>query len=403
MEALPPAEQFSGNGSGCHDDIDMSELGKRILFTVVTAPISAVIGFFVQKTLSSSGILDQFAEDFGRWLKMNFSTSIDTDVVLWGVSSVLSLSLYGICLFFIWKNLRTYHVPSHSVRPAAVVTTTTSLEPQPDMTVKEAAEHVAQSSSDVGGAASHEVWRELRQAARYGRMAVWGRPESAHLERPFKPMERIDPDHWRHYDFAFLRCMHSEDEARCRSEPDDPKRYPLNKGYADLRVNATQVRTSWIAKISSDALTIEIGDGAPFNTYVERLHTKTHLIRIGVVNGIQDKAVTNCQLRLEHITGPSSDRCPVIIKQNFTINGGATEYIPLVEFVERIDKATPAPSRLGRIRLHFPLTRPLSNGISYLDAGSYELTLMATSAETPPARQKCRLMLADGFLNLQRL
>jgi hypothetical protein len=153
-------------------------------------------------------------------------------------------------------------------------------------------------------------------------------------------------------------------------------------------------------------LRIEIGDGAPFNTYVERLHTKTHLVRIAVVNGIQGKAVTNCQLRLEQITGPSSDRCPVAIKQNFIINGGATEYIPLAEFDERIDKSRPAPSKPGLIRLYFPLTRPLSKGISYLDAGSagsYELTLLATSAETPPARQRCRLVLGDGFLSLQRL
>jgi hypothetical protein len=274
-------------------------------------------------------------------------------------------------------------------------------KPIPDMLLKEAAEHLSATKSwDV---TSNEVWAELRQAARDGRITVWGRPESAHLERPHKPMEEIPPDHWRHYAFDFLRCMHSEDEVRCRSEPDDPKRRPLNKGYADLRLNATQVRTSWPAKMPSDALRIEIGDGALFNTYVERLHTKTHLIRIGVVNGIQGKAVTNCQLRLEQITGSSSERCPITIKQNFIINGGVTEYIPLAEFDERINKSRPAPSKPGLIRLHFPLTRPLSNGISYLNAGSYELTLLATSAETPPASQKCRLVLEDGFLSLQRL
>jgi hypothetical protein len=271
-------------------------------------------------------------------------------------------------------------------------------KPIPDMLVKEAAQHLAATK-----ASWDEVWAELRQAARDGRITVWGRPESAHLERPYKPMEEIPSDHWRHYAFDFFRCMHSEDAARCRSEPDDPKRYPLNKGYADLRVNTTQVRTSWIAKIPSNALTIEISDGAPFNTYTKELYTKTHLIRIGIVNGIYDRAVTNCQLRLEQITGPFSDQCPVTIKQNFTINGGAREYIPFVEFDERIDKDRPAPSKPGLIRLYFPLTRPLSNRISYLDAGSYELTLLATSAETPPARQKCRLVLEDGLLSLQRL
>jgi hypothetical protein len=284
----------------------------------------------------------------------------------------------------------------------SIDTDTVNAKLTPDMLVKEAAQHLAATSSSWD-AASNGVWTELREAARAGRITVWGRPDSAHLERPYKPRDEIPPDHWRHYDFDFLRCMHSEDEARCRSVPDDPKRYPVNKGYLDLRVNRKQVQTSWPAKILSDALRIEIGDGAPFNTYVNRLYTKTHLIRIGVVNGIQGKAVANCQLHLEQITGPSSDRCPVTIKQNFTINGGASEYIPFVEFDEPINKAAPAPSKPGLIGLHFPLTRPLSNGISYLDAGYYELTLLATSAETPPARQRCRLVLEDGFLSLQRL
>jgi hypothetical protein len=199
------------------------------------------------------------------------------------------------------------------------------------MTISEAAIYVA-ASNPSWDAASDEVWAELRLAARDSRITVWGRPESAHPERPYKPMEEIPSDHWRHYAFDFLRCMHSEDTARCRSEPDDPNRYPLDKGYADLRVNTMQVRTSWIAKLPSNTLTIEIRDGAPLNTYKQRLHIKTHLIRIAVVNGIYDHAVTNCQLHLEHISGPWSDRCPVTIKQNFTINGDAREYIPLVEF-----------------------------------------------------------------------
>jgi hypothetical protein len=30
-------------------------------------------------------------------------------------------------------------------------------------------------------------------------MQVWGRPESAALERPYKPSEAITPEHWRDY------------------------------------------------------------------------------------------------------------------------------------------------------------------------------------------------------------
>jgi hypothetical protein len=224
----------------------MSELSKRVLFTVIMAPVSATIGFFVQKTLSSWGVLDPLAKAFGQWLKMNFATQIDTAAVLWGISAALSLTLYGMCLIFIWKILRIS--PDHhlSIHPTAAIPST-SLTPQPNMTIKEAAEWVAESSGGIWNPASDQVWSELRQAARDGRITVWGRPESAHLERPYKPREEISPDHWRHYAFDFLRCMHSEDKATCRSEPDDPRRYPLSKGYADLRVNTAQIKTLWTA------------------------------------------------------------------------------------------------------------------------------------------------------------
>jgi hypothetical protein len=61
-------------------------------------------------------------------------------------------------------------------------------KPIPDMLVKEAAQHLAATKANWD-AASDEVWAELRQAARDGRITVWGRPASAHLERPYKPME----------------------------------------------------------------------------------------------------------------------------------------------------------------------------------------------------------------------
>jgi hypothetical protein len=97
-------------------------------------------------------------------------------------------------------NVGPWPTPTNSVASDA--------KPIPDMLVKEAAEHLAatKASWDV---ASDEVWAELRQAARDGRITVWGRPESAHLERPYKPMEEIPPDHWRHYAFRFF-AVHAQ-------------------------------------------------------------------------------------------------------------------------------------------------------------------------------------------------
>jgi hypothetical protein len=283
------------------------------------------VGVFIFSTVLGRGTL-LFLGRIGihpeEWVATMLGAAYaDPEAIVWmlaGISGLIGLA--------IWEIVQRRPTPTNGTPypprfPTPIASGASDAKPIPDMLVKEAAEHLAATKASWD-ATSDEVWAELRQAARDGRITVWGRPESAHLEQPYKPMEEIPSDHWRHYAFDFLRCMHSEDEVRCRSEPDDPKRYPLNKGYADLRVNTTQVQTSWTAKLPSNALTIEISDGAPFNTYTKRLHTKTHLIRICVVNGVYDHAVTNCQLRLEQITGPFSDRCPVKIKRNFTINGG---------------------------------------------------------------------------------
>jgi hypothetical protein len=165
-------------------------------------------------------------------------------------------------------------------------------------------------------------------------------------------------------------------------------------------VNREQVTRLWTGGIPSDALAIGIGDGPPFDSYKDRIHLRNHLVSVGITNRMVRQPATNCELILERITGPLSACCPVKIKTNFVLNAGATEYIPLAEFDERIDRTRPAPSKPGLIMVHFPINQ-LSDRRSYLDAGSYELTLLATSADTPATRVTCRLILEDGFLSLQ--
>jgi hypothetical protein len=98
-----------------------------------------------------------------------------------------------------------------------------------------------------------------------------------------------------------------------------------------------------------EAIKIGVGEGAPRDTFTESLHTRNHLIKIAVTTR---KTATSCRVILEHITGPVSSRCPVIIRANFTINAGDTEYLPIAEFVERLDTSHPPPSKPGLIQVH---------------------------------------------------
>jgi len=299
----------------------------------------------------------------------------------------ISATMFAVCLGIVgyWREKEFTSAPIRRSPPARAP----QAQSQPDMRIREAFDHLAAGGrwADI---ISAPIWTEIRQAARDGRLLVWGRPESAHLNRPYKPVELIPPEHWRDYGFDHLRCYMGEEDYPARTEPDDDRQHPLNKGYADLWVNRTQVADLW-PKPQAEGLRIEIGNGPPFDFYTSRLHTQTHLIRVGITNGITDRAVTNCEFILEEINDPSIRHCPALIKQNFIINGGATDYIPIADFDERIDTTRPAPNKPGQIRLHFPFIRKLSDGYSYLPAGSYKLTLKATSAETAPAIVKCCL------------
>lgn len=119
-------------------------------------------------------------------------------------------------------------------------------------------------------------------------------------------------------------------------------------------------------------LSLEIGESPKLDEYRNRAHLRTHIIRIGVTNMITWKEATNCEFILEHISGWLGAKCPVVIRDKFSLNPRRTEYIPIVQFEERINPAQPAPTKPGPIRVLFPLN-PNSEGNSYLEAGSYEI------------------------------
>jgi hypothetical protein len=106
-----------------------------------------------------------------------------------------------------------------------------------------------------------------------------------------------------------------------------------------------------------EAIRLIVGEGAPFDKFTESLYTRNHLIQIAVT---ARRTATNCRVILEHITGPLSSRCPIIIRANFTINAGDTEYVSIAEFAERLNTFRPAPSEPGLIQVHFPIN-PLSD------------------------------------------
>jgi len=80
------------------------------------------------------------------------------------------------------------------------------------------------------------------------------------------------------------------------------------------------------------------------------------------------------------------------------LNPGAKEF---VDFVDAEEATTGlSSSKPATIRAHFPIN-PLSSGESYLDDQPYDISLIATAAESSPFRVACRLWFEGGVLKLE--
>ena len=81
------------------------------------------------------------------------------------------------------------------------------------------------------------------------------------------------------------------------------------------------------------------------------------------------------------MTGRLSGRCPIKIKEGFSVNPGATEYVELC-WMDESKNGIPL-SEPYSIETMIPLNR-LSGGTSMLDDQPYELVIASYAAESPP-------------------
>jgi len=151
----------------------------------------------------------------------------------------------------------------------------------------------------------------------------------------------------------------------------------------------------------SEGIEIILGSGPPFDHYRSHRHFRTHLIRVGVVS---KRRLTNCELRVEKISGRLSQRCPVRVGAVFDLNPGTPNYIEFAAYDEAM-KGPPireSGSKRHTIEAKFPINQ-LSNSVSYLDDDDpYTLTLLASGAESAPCVIECRLWIDGDALKLER-
>jgi hypothetical protein len=75
-----------------------AEVRGRLFLTIVFAPVSAIISYFINRTLASWGILDTYAGRAGAWLLLH----IPPELALNLITILIGITLYGTALGVIW-------------------------------------------------------------------------------------------------------------------------------------------------------------------------------------------------------------------------------------------------------------------------------------------------------------
>jgi hypothetical protein len=144
------------------------------------------------------------------------------------------------------------------------------------------------------------------------------------------------------------------------------------------------------------------GAGAPFEEHKRGMFKISHIIRVGIENSSRTVRLTHCELTVESISGSLSRKCPVKVKEGISLNPRAKEYIDFVCFGEAIPGSPPDDPPM--IRAYFPINpQPILENRSYLDDQPYDLTLVATAAQSAPHTERCRLWVDKDKLRLERV
>lgn len=227
----------------------MTELKRRVLFTVLMAPITALISLVVQKTLSAWGIFDPLTQEMGSWLKTHAAIRLDSEAILWGITLAFSLALYGIALYFIWRTNRPL-IPILAASPAIPqiqepAEPQTDTKPGHDVWLQDAACYALHgrwlADDEQGFEAEHlsladKIAQQMRELAGRSKYTIWGKTEPTALHVP------IPPDFWVDNQIDNLRLLGDTAENVRTERATHGHTFPH---YHALRVNRAETEKIW--------------------------------------------------------------------------------------------------------------------------------------------------------------
>jgi hypothetical protein len=122
----------------------MPEVARKIVWSILGAIISAIVGLIAREVLQAWGVLDPFSEWLGGWLKMHVSPP----QAGWTVAGIVTLAAYAALLWLVWKRHRIPQTANVALVGALKSSATNQRDAGPDryMTAYEVIHYIADDS-----------------------------------------------------------------------------------------------------------------------------------------------------------------------------------------------------------------------------------------------------------------
>jgi hypothetical protein len=204
-----------------------------------------IIGYLTPRILVGAGVpLDEWGISFGEWLGASKPW-----IEEWG------LTLIGALLTIILTGFEAWWQPVKRGWESLFGNVVNPTAPPliRDWNMQQAMHWWNEHIGEAAGKDPVVFFSELRQFARDGTIKIWGRPECVGLtlsDYPDRPYEMIPPEHWRDYDFDWMRYIFGDTEELIR-EAMTPESDVIAERYADLCVTSTEVKALWPAASTS--------------------------------------------------------------------------------------------------------------------------------------------------------
>jgi hypothetical protein len=282
--------------------------------------------------------------------------------------------------------------------------------PQPNMSLREAVEHVVGTAKWLGSGEGivtkmADFIESLPQHAVLERIQSWGRKNG--IGKVQSPLVPIEPLYWADHVFDLVEFYRSGLGVSRHVLSSDHS--PQND-FSDIHFDTHQIAKLPRTEIEEGQpgphpLKVEVGTSIDFYDLVRdrpRIHSLMKLFKIRVENKERSKAISGIRVSITAVSKMTSGfRFPWVLADDLQISAGDHEMIPFAKYEEwREPEKQPSPAASDTIEI----VVPQSDRFRLLPIEEeHTLQVRCTGADAPPADATIKLSVVSGRLQIEKV